>query len=80
MVIGEEAQRVADVQRDLEEGPSVGATFESTTILLLEDTATDDRWPRFAAAAKSAGVPGSCLSCRVTPRKHLFATAMHNLI
>lgn len=61
VVIGEAAQRVADVQRDLAEGPSVGATFESTTILLLEDTSTDDRWPRFAKAAHTAGV-GSILS------------------
>ncbi|GAA1072680.1 GAF and ANTAR domain-containing protein [Tsukamurella spumae] len=60
VVIGDEAQRVADVQRDLQEGPSVGATFESTTIL-IEDTATEDRWPRFARAAQSAGV-GSILS------------------
>ncbi|WP_019201251.1 ANTAR domain-containing protein [Tsukamurella sp. 1534] len=60
VVIGETAQRVADLQLELEEGPTVGATFESTTIL-IEDTATEERWPRFAAAAHAAGV-GSILS------------------
>ncbi|CAM3959374.1 GAF and ANTAR domain-containing protein [Nocardiopsis tropica] len=60
VVIGDAAQRVADVQRELEEGPSVGATFESTTIL-VEDTADEPRWPRFAEAARAAGV-GSILS------------------
>lgn len=60
VVIGDAAQRVADLQRELEEGPSVGATFESTTIL-VEDTSDEPRWPEFAAAARSAGV-GSILS------------------
>ncbi len=73
VVIGEEAQRVADVQRDLEEGPSVGATFESTTILQLEDTATDDRWPRFAAAAHAAGV-GSILSFCLYVQNEAYGT------
>ncbi|MGX9296619.1 GAF and ANTAR domain-containing protein [Tsukamurella paurometabola] len=73
VVIGEEAQRVADVQRDLEEGPSVGATFEATTILLLEDTATDDRWPRFAAAAHAAGV-GSILSFCLYVQNEAYGT------
>ncbi|TWS26828.1 GAF and ANTAR domain-containing protein [Tsukamurella conjunctivitidis] len=73
VVIGEEAQRVADVQRDLEEGPSVGATFESTTILLLEDTSTDDRWPRFASAAHAAGV-GSILSFCLYVQNEAYGT------
>lgn len=73
VVIGEEAQRVADVQRDLEEGPSVGATFESTTILQMEDTSSDDRWPRFAAAAHDAGV-GSILSFCLYVQNDAYAT------
>jgi hypothetical protein len=32
------------------------------------------------AVRESAGVPGSGLSCRVTPRKRWFAAAMLNLI
>jgi hypothetical protein len=35
---------------------------------------------RELASRKFAGVPGSGLSCRVTPRKRQFAAAMLNLI
>jgi len=30
--------------------------------------------------AKFAGASGSCLSCRIAPRKRWFAVAKHNLI
>lgn len=73
VVIGEEAQRVADVQRELGEGPCVGATFESTTIQLVEDTATDERWPGFAAAAHAAGV-GSMLSFCLYVQSEAYGT------
>ncbi|GAB3130893.1 GAF and ANTAR domain-containing protein [Tsukamurella serpentis] len=61
VVVGETAQNVADLQRELQEGPSVGATFATSTMIMIDDTSSDEQWPQFSSAAHAAGV-GSILS------------------
>ncbi|MDF0532555.1 GAF and ANTAR domain-containing protein [Tsukamurella sp. 8J] len=56
VVVGDEAQRIDDLQQELGEGPCVGATFDDKTTIEVPDVATDARWPRFGRAASDAGV------------------------
>ncbi len=47
-----------EVQANLGEGPCLDALWEHRTVV-IDDMHTDDRWPRFAAAAADRGIGGS---------------------
>ncbi|GAA4397875.1 GAF and ANTAR domain-containing protein [Tsukamurella soli] len=64
--------RIARIQQELGEGPCVHASFESTTIE-VPDTGDEPRWPRFAAAAREAGV-GSMLSLCLYVQNDTYGT------
>ena len=49
------AHRLDELQAELEDGPCLTAIWEQETVH-IPDMATEDRWPRFAAAATEAGV------------------------
>jgi len=49
------AQRLDELQAELGDGPCLTAVWERETVH-IPDMATEDRWPRFAAAATEAGV------------------------
>jgi GAF domain-containing protein len=55
---GPTAEAVDSYQYEIEEGPCVAAA-DSHKPVLIEDMATEDRWPRFAALAASQGVKSS---------------------
>jgi hypothetical protein len=56
------------LQAELGEGPCVQASTEDTSqVVLVEDFAHEQRWPRFTAAARARGV-GGLLSYAAAPR------------
>ena len=59
-----------EMQSTLNEGPCVEALREHHTVL-IDDMASDRRWPKFTAAAHEAGV-GSILSFQLHVRKNNF--------
>ncbi|UQX88835.1 GAF and ANTAR domain-containing protein [Jatrophihabitans telluris] len=67
------------IQYELDEGPSLEA-FEEGVATLVRDTSTDERFPRYSAAALERGVR-SVLSCALSsPRRTIGALnfyAMH---
>ncbi len=54
---GDLPQIVDDLQERLGEGPCLTSAYEHLTVR-VPDMATDDRWPRFTAAAAEAGALG----------------------
>jgi GAF domain-containing protein len=56
--------RLDEAQHDLNEGPCLSAAKTEETYL-IRDTTTDERWPRWAAAAAAAGI-NSVLSVQLT--------------
>ena len=66
------AQRLDELQAELGEGPCLTAIWEQETVH-SPDMATDDRWPRFTAAATEAGVgavltrPNACTTPASSP-------------
>ncbi|RKS67947.1 ANTAR domain-containing protein [Motilibacter peucedani] len=57
---GPDVERADELQYDLDEGPCLAA-YRSRTMVRVDDTATDRRWPRWAARAQDIGF-GSALS------------------
>ena len=55
---GPTAEKVDSYQYEIEEGPCVAAA-DSHAPVLIEEMATEDRWPRFASFAASQGVVSS---------------------
>lgn len=55
---GDTAERVDAHQYEIEEGPCVAAA-ETHSSVLIKDTASEDRWPRFASFAAAQGVKSS---------------------
>jgi GAF domain-containing protein len=52
---GDPAEPVDAYQYEIDEGPCINASRTKSTVL-IEDMASDDRWPRYAAFAHSYGV------------------------
>jgi GAF domain-containing protein len=64
------------VQNNLGEGPCLDAQ-RGERFLVVSDTASETRWPAFAAAARDMGI-GSMLACRLpTPRDQIAALNFH---
>jgi transcriptional regulator with GAF, ATPase, and Fis domain len=61
--------RLDRAQYDLNEGPCVAAVRIEDNVLLV-DTSTDDRWPRWAPVAAEAGI-GSVFSIRLESPQHV---------
>jgi GAF domain-containing protein len=57
---GDLPREIDDLQSRLDEGPCLDALRNERTVR-IEDTSTEDRWPRFAAEAAAQGV-GSSIS------------------
>jgi GAF domain-containing protein len=67
------------LQQEIGEGPGITALLDADT-LRIDDLATDDRWPAFAAAAVELGVR-SMLSCRLaTPRDRIGALNLYSTV
>jgi transcriptional regulator with GAF, ATPase, and Fis domain len=61
--------RLDQAQYELNEGPCVAAVRIEDNVLLV-DTSTDDRWPRWAPVAAEAGI-GSVFSIRLESPQHV---------
>ena len=55
----ETARRLDELQRDIGEGPCISALRESRTTV-IQDTASEDRWPLYIARAAAEGVRSVC--------------------
>ena len=65
-VTSERAAALHALEAELAEGPAVTVSgSEADAPLVVPDLGTDDRWPRWSAAARDAGV-GSVVSVRLT--------------
>jgi GAF domain-containing protein len=53
--LGDPPRELDELQRRTGSGPCIDAAVRQT-VIAVEDTAADDRWPEFAAAATSLGV------------------------
>ncbi len=62
------AHRLDELQAALGDGPCLTAVWEQETVH-IPDMATEDRWPRFAAAATEAGVGAMLCLPTVRPRR-----------
>ena len=75
------AEKCDVLQHELEEGPCLEAVWTSETYL-IEDTATEARWPRWSPPVAAQGI-GSVLAVRLTTRSetlgalNLYAEPTH---
>ncbi|MCZ4580368.1 GAF and ANTAR domain-containing protein [Gordonia amicalis] len=55
VIVGDLGGEADDLQRRLGEGPCIRAAIDDVTVW-IDDLHTDERWPRFAAAAADIGI------------------------
>jgi GAF domain-containing protein len=65
--VGELAKTCDKLQEQLGDGPCITALLDAS-VVRIDDVATDERWPEFAAGAAAAGL-GSLLACRLATQR-----------
>ncbi len=77
VLIGDLAAESDRLQAELQEGPCVTSALQADTVV-IDDMRTDDRWPRFSAAAAELGIRSMLCFCLYVEGDNFGALNLHS--
>jgi GAF domain-containing protein len=77
VLIGDPAAEADRLQAELKEGPCLASALSNDTEL-IDDTLSDDRWPRFSAAVAAIGIRSMICFCLYVEGDNFGALNLHS--